>query len=64
MMTENDYGERIARIEGAQDFMVEELRRARISAGIAWGLLVAFLVVAAAVGVTFGESLLRNCGWG
>lgn len=64
MMTENDYGERIARIEGAQDFMVAELRRARISAGIAWGLLAAFLLVAAAAGVTFGESFLRNCGWG
>ncbi len=64
MMTEHDLGERVARIEGAQEFMVAELRRARTFGQIAWGLLAAFLLAAAAVGIKFGESFLQNCGWG
>lgn len=62
-MNEENLGERVARIEGAQEFMVAELRRARTFGRIAWVAL--FLVIGAVcvVGFRLGELFVQQCGW-
>ncbi len=62
-MTETELGERIARIEGAQEFMVSELRRARTFGRIAWASLAVVLVVVVAGGFVLGQVLVQECGW-
>ena len=61
-MNEENLGERVARIEGAQELMVKELRRARNFGWVAWIMLAAFVVAVAAVGVNLAEAFVQNCG--
>ena len=60
-MTEKDFGERLARIEGAHDAMVAQSRRDRLYDRAGWIVLVAFLVIATIASLRVGEFIMHNC---
>lgn len=62
-MNEENLGERVARIEGAQEFMVAELRRARNFGRIAWAVLFLVVVGVSLVGFKLGGLFVQQCGW-
>ncbi len=62
-MNETPLNERIARVEGAHELIVADLRRVRIFNLAAWGILAATIVVIGVVVIRVIDVYVQQCGW-
>lgn len=62
-MNETILNERVARIEGAHEIMVADLRRLRVYNLVAWAILAVIVVVIGAVGFRVIDVYVQQCGW-